>query len=564
MTSVSSSTSSASSIANSATVTTTGTSNSTSINWDTLIEASVASKTARADSIETKITANEAKVSAYQELQGLLDTLATNTETLASSVINSLSGSAFAARAATISTTGDVSASSVLSMSIDDGAVTGDHTLTITQVATAHKVLGTSVADKTEALGYSGVFSIGVEGGDSVDISVTDGMSLADIASAINAQSSTTNVQASVIQVSSTSYELLLSASVDNATIETSSVSGTDIMTALGITDDSGEFTNEVQQPQPAIITLDGITISRDTNDIDDVLDGVTFNLLQATPSGSSISFDIEPDADTIVAAVEQFVTDYNAVREFIIGQQATSSDGTASDDAVLFGDSTLRDLMTQISAALNTTVGGLSLADLGLTFDSNNELSLDSSTLTSTLSSDLDGVIALLSTQLTPSSSSLSVVNTNVSPPSSFTLDIEVDSSGALSSVSVNGDSSLFTISGKSIIGAAGTDYAGIAFTFRGTSSESITVTASTGIAAMLTSIAENASDTTSGSLQTLISDLQTQNATLQERADTINSAAATFEENLRLRYAKYQAAIESANSTLDYLKALLNADSD
>lgn len=564
MTSVSSSTSSASSIANSATVTTTGTSNSTSINWDTLIEASVASKTARADSIETKITANEAKVSAYQELQGLLDTLATNTETLASSVINSLSGSAFAARAATISTTGDVSASSVLSMSIDDGAVTGDHTLTITQVPTAHKVLGTSVADKTEALGYSGVFSIGVEGGDSVDISVTDGMSLADIASAINAQSSTTNVQASVIQVSSTSYELLLSASVDNATIETSSVSGTDIMSALGITDDSGEFTNEVQQPQPAIITLDGITISRDTNDIDDVLDGVTFNLLQATPSGSSISFDIEPDADTIVAAVEQFVTDYNAVREFIIGQQATSSDGTASDDAVLFGDSTLRDLMTQISAALNTTVGGLSLADLGLTFDSNNELSLDSSTLTSTLSSDLDGVIALLSTQLTPSSSSLSVVNTNVSPPSSFTLDIEVDSSGALSSVSVNGDSSLFTISGKSIIGAAGTDYAGIAFTFRGTSSESITVTASTGIAAMLTSIAENASDTTSGSLQTLISDLQTQNATLQERADTINSAAATFEENLRLRYAKYQAAIESANSTLDYLKALLNADSD
>jgi flagellar hook-associated protein 2 len=561
MTSVSSTTSSASTIANSATVTTTGTTNSTSINWDTLIEAAVTAKTARATSIETKITANEAKISAYQELQDLLATLASDTEDLASSIINSLSGSVFAARAATISTTGDVSASSVLSMSIDDGAATGEHTLTVSQIAAAHKVLGASVADKTAALSYSGVFSLGLEGGDSVEISVSEDMSLADIASAINAQTSTTNVQASIIQVSSSSYELLLSATTENAAIETASVSGTDVMNELGITDETGAFADEVQSPQPAILTLDGVTISRDSNEIDDVLDGVSFSLLQATPSGASLTFDIEPDADSIVTALDLLVTDYNAVREFVVAQQATATDGTASDDAVLFGDSTLRDLTTQMTAALNTTIGGLSLADLGLSFDSSNELVLDQSTLLSTLSSDLDGVMALLSTTLTTSSSGLTVVNTSASPPSSFTLDVVVDSSGALSSVSVDGDSSLFTISGNSIIGAAGTDYAGIAFTYRGTTSQSISVTASVGIASMLTAIADDASDSSTGTLQTLISDLQTQDDTLQQRADTINSAAATYEANLRVRYASYQAAIESANSTLDYLEALLNA---
>jgi len=562
MTSVSSTTST--SIANSATVTTTGTTNSTSINWDTLIESAVAAKTARATSIETKITANEARIAAYGELQDLLATLADDTEALSNSIINSLSGSTFATRAATISSTGDVSASSALSMSIADGAATGDHTLTISQIATAHKVLGTSVADQSADLGATGVFSLGLEHGASAEISVTSTMSLSDIADAINAQTATTGVQASIIQVSSSSYELLLTATSDNAEIVTSSVSGTDVMNALGVTDSSGGFANQVQAAQPAIFTVDGVTLSRDTNDVTDVLTGVTFNLLQATTSGATINISIEPDTDSIETALETLVTDYNAFRDYVVTQQATSSDGTASSDAVLFGDGTMRDIMMQITNALTTSIGDLSLADLGLSFNEDNELELDGSTLQATLTDNLDGVISLLSTRLTASSTSLSVVNTSASPPSSFTLDIVVDSSGALSSVSVGGDSSLFTVSGNSIIGASGTDYAGIAFTYTGSASQSITVTSTIGIASLLNSIAENASNDTDGTLQTLISDLETRDDTLQEKADAINSAASTYEANLKVRYAQYQAAIESANSTLDYLEALLNASSN
>jgi len=564
MTSVSSTTSTSStSIANSATVTTTGTTNSTSINWDTLIEAAVAAKTAKATSIETKITANEAKITAYQKLQDLLSTLATDTKALSSSIVNSLSDSTFAKRSATITATGDVSASSSLSMSIASGAATGDHTLTISQIATAHKVLGTSVADQTADLGATGVFSLGLEGGTSAEISVTSSMSLSDIADAINTQTSTTGVQASIIKVSSSSYELLLTATSDNAQIETSSVSGTDIMTKLGVTDSSGDFTNEVQAAKPAIFTLDGVALTRDTNDVTDVLTGVTFSLLQPTTTGATINISIEPDTDSITTALETLVTDYNAFRDYVITQQATSSDGTASSDAVLFGDGTMRDIMMQITDALNTSIGDLSLADLGLSFNEDNDLELDSSTLQSMLTDNLDGVISLLSTQLTTSSSSLSVVNASASPPSSFILDIAVDSTGALSSVSVGGDSSLFTVSGSSIIGASGTDYAGIAFTYTGSTSQSITVSTSIGIASLLNSIADNASDDSDGTLQALISNLQTRDDALQEKADAITSAASTYQANLKVRYAQYQAAIESANSTLDYLEALLNASS-
>jgi flagellar hook-associated protein 2 len=185
-------------------------------------------------------------------------------------------------------------------MSISSGAATGDHTLTISQIATAEKVLGNAVSDKSACLGYTGTFSIGLSGSTSADISVTSGMSLEDIVDAVNAQTSTTNVQAAIIQVSSTEYEIVLSATEDNADIVTGSVSGDDVLNKLGVTDSSSGFATILQTAQAAIFKLDGIEITRDTNDITDVLSGVTFNLLQTTPSGAALDISIETDTSSI------------------------------------------------------------------------------------------------------------------------------------------------------------------------------------------------------------------------------------------------------------------------
>src|SRR5688500_10424030 len=107
MTTVSSSTTST---ATSALATTTsGTKTTTSVDWDALIEAQVAAETEAATTIETNITANEARISAYQELQTLLSSLTTDTASLSKSTVNSLSSSAYGARTATISSTGDIS-----------------------------------------------------------------------------------------------------------------------------------------------------------------------------------------------------------------------------------------------------------------------------------------------------------------------------------------------------------------------------------------------------------------------------------------------------------------------
>ena len=559
--SATSSTAGTTSTSSASTVTTTGTTNSTSIDWDALIEAEVNAKLAAATSITTTITANQAKITAYQSLQTELSTLASGLSSLSTAIINSIATNAFATRAATISSTGDVSASSALNMSVNSGSATGDHTLQITQLATAQKVIGSSQSCSSTALGLSGTFSLGLSGGTSTAISITSGMSMQDVVDTINAQTSTTNVQASIVQVSSGSYEMVLTGTQDAADITYSSTSGDDILNRLGVTDTSGAFTDVLQKSQSAEFTLDGIALTRNTNDVSDVLSGVTFDLLQPTPSGTSLNISIETDTSQITSALQTFVTNYNAFRDQVIAQSAQNSDGTAASSAVLFGDSTMRDIMTQLQQVLSGTVGGMTMADLGLSFNENNELQLDTGTLSTVLTQNLAGVTQLLSAQTTTSSSQLSVVNTGTSPQS-FTLDLTVDSTGTLTGASVGGDSSGFSVVGNTIIGNSGTIYAGMAFTYTGSTSQSITVTSSSGLATQLYQLAHSSSGT-SGQLQTLITNLQSRDTDLQSQVSDIQSNAATFKAQLQVQYANYQAAIESANNTLGYLKALLDASS-
>ncbi|WP_426441515.1 flagellar filament capping protein FliD [Bradyrhizobium genosp. P] len=544
------------------TVTTTGTTTSTSIDWTTLIQSEVDARLAQATSITTKITANQAKVSAYQSLQTDLSTLSTGLESLATSVDNSLATNAFATRSATISSTGDVSSSSALSMSVNSGSATGNHTLQISQLATAQKVMGSAQSSSSTALGYSGTFSLGLAGGTSNSITVNSSMSMQDVVDAINAQSSTTDVQASIIQVTSGSYQMVLTGTQDAANISYSSTSGDDIFNKLGVTNSSGAFTDVLQTAQSAKFTLDGVSLTRNTNDISDVLSGVTFDLLQPTPSGTSLNISIGTDTTQVSSAIQTFVTNYNAFRDAVLAQSTTNSDGTASSSAVLFGDSTMRDIMTQLQGVLSGSVGGLSMADLGLSFNVSNELQLNTGTLSTVLSTNLSGVTALLSAQTTTSSSQLSVINTGTSPQS-FTLDLAVDANGKLTSASVNGDSSQFTISGDSIVGNSGTIYAGMAFSYTGSTSQSINVSSTSGLAAQIYQIAKSASSTSTGSLQTVISNLQSNDNSLQDQVNTIQSNAATYQTQLQLEYANYQATIQHSNNTLNYLSALLNANS-
>jgi flagellar hook-associated protein 2 len=560
-TTTSSTSSSSSSDSSSSTSSTSyATTDTSAIDWDGLIEELYEAKLAKADTYEAKITANEAKISAYEDAASLLSDLEDAVSVLrAPSGTLSSGDDVFEGRTAYLTAVGGVDTDSTLSVSVDDGADTGSYSLTVQQLATAHKVASASYASNSEDLGLSGTITLGIEGGESVSIDIDDDMALVDIAQAINNVSGTSGVQATVLKVSSSSYRLVLSTVDTGETITATDDGG--VLTSLGVLDDDGAFADELQASQDAIFTLDGVTITRSSNDIDDVLDGVTLHLYSTTSDGQSITVEVGQNLSDIKDAIIAFVDAYNAYRDWALTQQETSSGGGASSDAVLFGDSTIRGINTRIASALNFSIDETSLATLGITFNENNELEYDEDTLDDVLLDDATVVEKLFAYSFESSSSDLRLLARGTGAPESFSLDVTVDDSGSVSSVTVNGESGLFYVDGARIKGVAGTAYEGYTLVFTGSKSQTIDITQSAGIAEKLYNVAVGAIDSTDGSLTTLVSNLSDKNDDYQDQIDRIEDRAETYKTNLTARYARIQAAIAENQSTLDYLQALLDA---
>ncbi|MFN4126501.1 flagellar filament capping protein FliD [Pannonibacter indicus] len=541
-------------------------SSSTDIDWSALVEVAVAAKTAPADAIDVKIAANEVKIAAYEEMQSLLQAITSAADAMRGTT-NSIvtKDDVFSLREAYLtSSSSSVTASSAVVVTAENGAQTGTYDLQILQLAATQKVASSGFSSRSSDLELSGTFSIGLEGMESAEITVTEDMSLSEIASAINAESATTGVQASVVKVTESTYRLVLSGTETGKEISLESISGDDIGQALGLTDSDGAFASEIQAAKQAIISLDGIEITRSTNTIDDVLDGISFTIYQTTGSDATISVEIANDLTSIKDTIVALVDAYNAYREWALTQQAVSSSGGAAADATLFGDSTLRSANNAVASALSTMIDGSSMALLGLSYDTSNYLVLNETTLNSVLLNDLDALENILMFQFESSSEDLVLLSRNSSMPSELTLDIQVDSDGNITSVSVNGDTSLFTVSDTRIKGAEGTIYEGMTLVFTGSTSQTVTIQTSSGIVEKLYNSVDLYSNSSSGLVSGLIDNLTEKNEDYSTRAADIRSRAETYRTNLTNRYASYQAAIEAANSTLLYLEALLNSGDD
>ena len=538
-------------------------SSSTDIDWSALVEVAVAAKTAPADAIDVKIAANEVKIAAYEEMQSLLQAITSAADAMRGTT-NSIvtKDDVFSLREAYLtSSSSSVTASSAVVVTAENGAQTGTYDLQILQLATTQKVASSDFSSRSSEMELSGTFSIGLEGMESVEITVTEDMSLSEIASAINAESATTGVQASVVKVTESTYRLVLSGTETGKEISLESISGDDIGQALGLTDSDGAFASEIQAAKQAIISLDGIEITRSTNTIDDVLDGISFTIYQTTGSDATISVEIANDLTSIKDAIVALVDAYNAYREWALTQQAVSSSGGASADATLFGDSTLRSANNAVASALSTMIDSSSMALLGLSYDTSNYLVLNETTLNSVLLNDLEALENILMFQFESSSEDLVLLSRNSSMPSELTLDIQVDSDGNITPVSVNGDTSLFTVSDTRIKGAEGTIYEGMTLVFTGSTSQTVTIQTSSGIVEKLYNSVDLYSNSSSGLVSGLIDNLTEKNEDYSTRAADIRSRAETYRTNLTNRYASYQATIEAANSTLLYLEALLNS---
>jgi len=163
-------------------------------------------------------------------------------------------------------------------------------------------------------------------------------------------------------------------------------------------------------------------TLVSESNTITQASSGIQNLSVTALATGSA-TVTVGSDTSAVSTAIQQFITDYNSVQNYISSQQivSTASDGTVTP-GTLTGDQTADDITTNLRSLSFIAGSGLSgaiktLGDLGIqTNGQNNTLSLsDSSTLNSALANNLRSVQSFFSDATNGMATQLSNYITNI-----------------------------------------------------------------------------------------------------------------------------------------------------
>ena len=330
--------------------------------------------------ITTQETSVNAEISAYGTLTSALTKLQTAAEALADSSLYESLTTSLSGSGVTAATTSEAEA--------------GTYTVQVTQLAQAQSLTTSGVTSKTTALG-TGTLTLQVGTADAVSITLdSTNNTLEGIRTAINASGA--GVTASIVNDGSdTPYRLVLTSDSTGTESEmTVTYSGTDstdeASSLFGYDGSSGNMTQTVEALD-AELTINGISITSQSNTVEDAVQGVTLSLSAA---GSSQTLTISQDTDAIYDAISAFVTAYNSYVASV--DTLTSYDADADTAGELLGDSTTRRISTQLSSDLYSAIGSGTfsyLSQLGISLEVDGTLLIDEDTLTSAITDNIDAV---------------------------------------------------------------------------------------------------------------------------------------------------------------------------
>jgi len=185
-----------------------------------------------------------------------------------------------------------------------------------------------------------------------------------------------------------------------------------------------------------AVMELNGVEVTRATNTIDDVVDGLSFNLTALGESNVKVEQDTAAVADRVQAFVDKFNELQNTINEL------SSFDSETGQGSILTGDSTVRNIQNQLKRVLSDIVPGLenanvrSLADVGISTDfRSGELQFDSQRFQQQLRENPDDVTALFAEQGRSSDSQVEFVRSGSNTvPGDYNINVsEMASRGSL-----------------------------------------------------------------------------------------------------------------------------------
>lgn len=285
------------------------------------------------------------------------------------------------------------SSDSKIGVAVSSSATAGIHDLRVKSLA-ASKVVQSKAFSSRDTAGIVGNGGVNITvAGVSKSVSWNNSDSLDSIAAKIN--SADAGVTASVMDVSGTGSFRLIVTAKDSGTAAAPTFSDTG-----GASNrlDFAVSTNVKVAAADAVVTVDGIDITRSKNVITDAFAGVTLTLNAvhdvADPANRTT---ISTDQKSLTEKVKAVVTAYNSINSALHVQLDYT--GTKKGTNTLFGDSTLRQLQQQLGTVMSNsygTTGSTTLSALGISRDRTGAMTLDESKLAAAVASDPNAVSSL------------------------------------------------------------------------------------------------------------------------------------------------------------------------
>ncbi len=352
----------------------------------------------------------QAKLSAYGNLKGALSAFQTAMTSLGKS-------STFENLQTTIAD------KTIFNATATSKAASGIYQVNVTQLAQAHSISSTGQTSKTALIGSGAdttlTFQFGtISGATPVNGTYTGATftqdanqatgtviikngdnSLQGIRDAVNAAN--IGITATLVSDGSATPDHLIFTS--NKTGEASSmkidVTGDAALQGLLQYDPAGTQTlKQTSVAQNTQLTVNGFFVNSATNEVKEAIQGVTLNVAKVGTSTMTLA----KDTAAVEASVNSFVKAYNDLNKTL--KSLTAYDATTKTGGLLVGDSTVRTIQDQIRNALSSSLSGLSnsnmsLPQIGVAFQRDGTLALDSAKLKKAMDTNYDDIAGLFAT---------------------------------------------------------------------------------------------------------------------------------------------------------------------
>jgi flagellar hook-associated protein 2 len=364
--------------------------------------------------LQTREASYQAKLTAYSSVKGSLSSFQTAVAALSDpSLFQSLTGTS--------------SNTSVLSASTTSTAVPGSYAITVNTLAQAQSISSAGEASTATAIGSGTATTLTFQFGTISGGSLSNGQytgstftqnasqatgtvvidstnnSLQGIRDAIN--SANIGVTASIVNDGdpNTPYHLLLtSKSTGQAESMKITSSGGDsaITSLLSYDPASTQNLTQTTAAQNASLSVNGLPITSTTNTVTGAISGVTLNLTQG--GGATTTLSVANNTAAVTTAINNLVQAYNSVNTVL--SSYTRYDSSTQTAGPLFGDATIQQIQARIRSTLTGTLAGVgsntltNITQIGLEFQKDGSLTVDSSTLQTALTNNFSNFAQLFS----------------------------------------------------------------------------------------------------------------------------------------------------------------------